>query len=230
MAKGTRFGRAGAGSGVAERRGRRALSPGRGRRARAAAVQLPRRRAADGAGHRRAGRRRAAPQRRRASRAEEARAHHATLIGEVVRMLCAGVDPRRPVGVQHPAGRRRPGDHRPAAGGRRGRQQPRAAHAAARRRQPARLLRPLRARAARHAVTAPRSGRSTSAACCSRDIRLTGRFERARGRSTWPACCATSTMRVTKRRRVCCGWRRGMSRAEARRQLAMIRGIVGGLS
>jgi RIO kinase 1 len=39
--------------------------------------------------------------------------------------------PRRPVGVQHPAGRRRAGHHRPAAGGGRGRQQPCAAHAAA---------------------------------------------------------------------------------------------------
>ena len=65
MAKGTRFGRAGAGSGLAERRGRRAVPPGRGRRARAQALQLPRRRAADGAGGRRERRRRAAPERRR---------------------------------------------------------------------------------------------------------------------------------------------------------------------
>ena len=94
-------------------------------------------------------RRRAAPQRRRLHGRRGARApRHADRRGgaHAVRRR----HPRRPVGVQHPARRRRPGDHRPAAGGRRGRQQPRAAHAAARRRQPARLLRPLRAGAAGH--------------------------------------------------------------------------------
>src|SRR6185369_15934165 len=60
--------------------------------------------------------------------------------------------PWRPLGIQHPARRRRTGDHRPAAGRRCGRQQPRAAHAAARRRQPARFLRPLRSGTARNPV------------------------------------------------------------------------------
>ena len=37
------------------------------------------------------------------------------------------------------------------------------------------------------------------------DTPLTGRFEdRAGRRSTWPACCASSTMRATRRRRACC--------------------------
>ncbi len=68
---------------------------------------------------------------------------------------------RRPVGVQHPAGRRRPGDHRSAAGGGCRGQQPRQAHAAARRGQPARLLRPLRAGAAATPSTGTRSGTCT---------------------------------------------------------------------
>ena len=68
---------------------------------------------------------------------DDARAHHASLIAEVVRMLCAGVVHGDLSGVQHPAGRRRAGDHRPAASGGRRRQQPREPHADARRRQPA---------------------------------------------------------------------------------------------
>jgi len=85
---------------------------------------------------------------------ERARAHHATLLTEVVRMLCARRRARRPVGIQHPAGGGRPRHHRSAAGGGRRRQQPRQPHAAARRGQPARLLRPLRAGAPAHRTRA----------------------------------------------------------------------------
>jgi hypothetical protein len=80
----------GAGRSLAERRSRRALPPGRGRRARAQALQLSRRRAADGAGDRCPRRRRPAPE-RRGLHARSRPQHHATLVAEVVRMLCAGV-------------------------------------------------------------------------------------------------------------------------------------------
>ena len=79
--------------------------------------------------------------------------------------------PRRSQRIQHPGRQRRAGDHRPAAGGGRGRQQSRAQNARARRRQPARLLRPLRARSCWRPITAPRSGRCTRPASCSRTRR-----------------------------------------------------------
>jgi hypothetical protein len=86
---------AGAGSRVAERRGRCAPSPRGGRRARPEAAQLPQRRAADGVGGRRRRRRRAST---KSTSWPRRRAHHATLIGEVVRMLqqrADAVDVRR---------------------------------------------------------------------------------------------------------------------------------------
>ena len=96
----------GAGRRVAERRSRRAVSPGRGRRARAEAVQLPRRRAADGARHRRARRGGAAPQRRRVHAGRGARLSRAPdprSRAHAVRRRRA----RRPERVQHPGRQRR---------------------------------------------------------------------------------------------------------------------------
>ena len=153
------------GGGLAERRGRRAVPAGRRRRARAAAVQLLRRRAADGTGHRRARRRRAAPE-RRGFTPEEARRTTPRCCAEVVRMLCAGVvhgdlsefnillGADGPVIIDLPQAVDAAGNNHAQA------------HAAARRRQPARLLRPLRARVARHRLRRTRSGISTSAVRC----------------------------------------------------------------
>ena len=106
----------------------------------------------------------------------QALAHHATLIAEVVRMLCAGVVhgdlsefnillahmPRR---SRRRRWRGRARHHRPAAGGRRCGQQPRPAHAAARRGQPARFLWPVCARASEAPTLAPRSGACTRPGC-----------------------------------------------------------------
>jgi RIO kinase 1 len=90
MAKGTRFG-ARRRSAPGKRRGRL-----RSYRLAAAGVRVPKpynfheRRAADGARNRRRGQRGAAPERRRFTPEEALELHH-RLIGEVVRMLCAGV-------------------------------------------------------------------------------------------------------------------------------------------
>ena len=91
MAKGTRFGRKAQEDAWQSAEVDCAVPLGRRRRARAEALQLPRRRAVDGARRRR---RRRAP--RRASTIceftpEDAHAYHQRLIREVVRMLCAGV-------------------------------------------------------------------------------------------------------------------------------------------
>ena len=161
-------------------------------------LQLPRRRAADGAGGRRERRRGAAPQRRRRSRAERgARAPRHAADREVVRMLCAGVvhgdlsefnillAADGPVIIDLPQAVDAAGNNHAQA------------HAAARRRQPARVLRAFRARScSRTAATAPRSGRSTRAACCSRRRRLTRalRGGGAPGRRR-RRCCARSTIR-----------------------------------
>jgi RIO kinase 1 len=171
------------------------------------------------------GGRRAAPQRRRlhggggasASRHPDRRSR-----ADAVRRR----RPRRPVGVQHPARRRRPGDHRPAAGGRRGRQQPR----------PRMLLRDvanLRDFFGRFApdLLATQFGAEIWA-LYTRGVlqaasQLSGGSKRATDRSTWPASCASSTMPVTKRRRACCGCALRDESRRARPRLAMTAVVVG---
>ena len=89
-------------------------------------------------------------------------------------------DPRRPVGVQRAGRARRPGDHRPAAGGQRGRQQRRVRDARAGRQQ---LCGP-RSAASRRSCSTPNSrgrcGHCSSRASCGRTAssRVCSRAER----------------------------------------------------
>ena len=102
---------------------------------------------------------------------DEARGHHERLIREVVRMLCAGVVHGDLSEYNILVGARRAGDHRPAAGGGCGRQQSRAEDPRARRGEPAQLLRPLRARIARHQLRQGDLGAVRGRARCSRTRR-----------------------------------------------------------
>ena len=166
-------------------------------------LQLPRRRAADGTGDRRRGRCGAAPERRATSRAEQARAHHATLMREVVRMLCAGVvhgdlsEFNILLGADGPVII----------------DLPQAVDAAGNNHAQRMLLRDvdnLRDFFGRFApeLLASRYGEEIwdlyQRGALTPETPLTGRFERKAGRWTSAACCARSTMRAPKKRRGAC--------------------------
>ena len=118
---------------------------------------------------------------------EQARAHHATLLVEVVRMLCAGVvhgdlsefnillGADGPVIIDLPQAVDAAGNNHAAA------------HAAARRRQPARLLRPLRARAAAHRLRRRDLGPLPARRAAPRRRRSAAASSARAARWTWPA-------------------------------------------
>ncbi len=136
--------------------------------------------------------------------AQEACAHHAALIGEVVRMLCAGVihgdlsEFNILLGADGPVII----------------DLPQAVDAAGNNHAQRMLLRDvdnLREFFGRFdpdlldTGSAPRSGRSTCVAFCSRTRHSAGGSKTRRDRSMWRMCCAWSAKRATRRPPVCCG-------------------------